>query len=123
VSRYIQYSAYVTDRAGEPWRVTLRITAQGRYGDGFLPDPGHGNDTRRFEASNGVDLRSAHLPAYCTDELYVRGEDNENDNLSLHIPAAQWPRIKLAIDEYNAKYASAMPRHGTTAALRALEGA
>lgn len=56
-----------------------------------------------FEASNGIRICSWSGPDWYPNTLAVQGRVTTVDNFPILIPAADWPRVKQALDEYGAK--------------------
>ncbi len=57
-----------------------------------------------FRATNSVYIYSCYTPEWSPGEnfLYVHGRTAYADHIPIHIPAADWQRVKQALDEYGA---------------------
>ena len=57
-----------------------------------------------LHAKNGVELRSVSCPDWRGDvnTLFLPGDDLRHDDHNVPIHAADWPRVKQALDEYGA---------------------
>lgn len=76
-------------------------------GNGFL-----------FTATNGITVWSHTYPCWCTrrSELYLQGRSHTSDHNPIPIPAADWQRVKQALDEYGAVQTNAETRQRVTRA-------
>jgi hypothetical protein len=78
-------------------KLLMQITAQSHRNATFGED-----GTNSFKSKNGMELHSRNYPDYDRRNLYVRGNDTDNDPRWFPVPPSQLAAILEAIEEYNA---------------------